>query len=471
MILTIKNLGPIQEAEIDLSKSLLLFCGHNNTGKTYVSMAIYGFYHIVEESKYTYSHYFYLLSHDYIEDSLDKVIVDLKHIISVYKQEILKIITDRLKNYSYTLFGTNVKLFNNLVYNIHLSDTSKMEEAIFNSSFDYSIDEVGAAPTLDLNLSKKAKSNTLLIELSYKIDENQDWETIENTKELIKEESLIDEIIASTCIEWMIQETRARFFPAQRSAINIFSTELSLIKNKVLQGILKDNSLTELAQRRVNRYSQAIRDNLETAQDWKALSQKTSEYAYLADELEQRILLGKIVVGEYGELLYAPFENPALKLEMHLSSSLVESLATIAFYLRHLAQKNDCIIIDEPELNLHPDNQVKIARFLGRLINEGFKLIVSTHSDFIVKELSNLIVLANDFGEKDALLSKYQYQSKELIAKDKVGVYYFEQGKSTARPIPISNQGIEIESMDRAISELSQRSDDIYYSFIDSQAV
>ncbi|TAH21648.1 MAG: hypothetical protein EAZ08_02790 [Cytophagales bacterium] len=40
MIFKIQNLGAVKEAEIDLSKDLILLCGHNNTGKTYVAYAV-----------------------------------------------------------------------------------------------------------------------------------------------------------------------------------------------------------------------------------------------------------------------------------------------------------------------------------------------------------------------------------------------------------------------------------------------
>jgi predicted ATPase len=58
-----------------------------------------------------------------------------------------------------------------------------------------------------------------------------------------------------------------------------------------------------------------------------------------------------------------------------------------------LAQEGDFIIIDEPELNLHPDNQRKIARWLVRVVNAGFKVMITTHSDYIIREFNNLIML------------------------------------------------------------------------------
>ena len=42
MLLTVKNLGVISKAEIDLSKDLILLTGENNTGKTYLAYVIYG---------------------------------------------------------------------------------------------------------------------------------------------------------------------------------------------------------------------------------------------------------------------------------------------------------------------------------------------------------------------------------------------------------------------------------------------
>jgi predicted ATPase len=44
-------------------------------------------------------------------------------------------------------------------------------------------------------------------------------------------------------------------------------------------------------------------------------------------------------------------------------------------------------MVDEPELNLHPENQRRVARLFARLINLGIKVFITTHSDYIVKEL------------------------------------------------------------------------------------
>ena len=173
--------------------------------------------------------------------------------------------------------------------------------------------------------------------------------------------------------------------PEERSAVNIFSKELSLTKNRLFDRLLKSNGRTnemlDLLKSRINRYPKPIRDNLEIAEDLANLSKSKSQFGFLADELEKQILKGKINISPEGEVKYVPDDAQRLNLEVHLTASLVKCLSNIVFYLRHLAKPNDWIVIDEPELNLHPDNQRLIARFFGRLINEGFKVMISTHSD------------------------------------------------------------------------------------------
>lgn len=43
MILNIENLGVVKKAQIDLSKKFIVFCGKNNTGKTYTSYILQAF--------------------------------------------------------------------------------------------------------------------------------------------------------------------------------------------------------------------------------------------------------------------------------------------------------------------------------------------------------------------------------------------------------------------------------------------
>lgn len=463
MLFKIQNLGAVKEAEIDLSKDLILLCGHNNTGKTYVAYAIS--YILVYELGMGLNDALERLLSNYPEKYFQNPItVKIAHEL-IEKKELTINLFDYLDNwilpFQKDILDEIFEIYKNKNSLARFFSSDKVEAAQLSLFFT----KEQTIKYIQLHEEQKDFIALLASNISVKYYANL------YTWKLRKEEGInrLIRILYHSIFNYISFKEgyfERHIFPAERSAINIFNTELSLIKNKVLQAVLKDNSLTDLAQRRVNRYPQPIRDSLELSQDLETLAKTTSPFAYLADELEQAILKGKISVGQYGDLRYSPAESPDLKLEMHVSSSLVKSLASISFYLRHIAQKGDCIIIDEPELNLHPDNQILVARFLARLVNEGFKVIASTHSDYIIRELNNLILLNNDFPEKKSLIEKYKYQENQLLSAEKVGAYIFKDGYG--KEVPLSNQGIEIQSIDTVIADLNQRSDDIYYSYSDS---
>lgn len=264
--------------------------------------------------------------------------------------------------------------------------------------------------------------------------------------------------------------------PAERSAVNIFSKELSLIKNRLFDRLLKSNSkvneMLDLLRSRVNRYPRPIRDNLEIVEDLANLKKNKSKFGFLADELEQDILKGKITVSAEGDVEYVPDDARDINLEVHLTASLVKSLSNIVFYLRHLAKPNDWILIDEPELNLHPDNQRLIARFFGRLINEGFKVLISTHSDYIVREINNLIMLSKEDEKVEQLMRKHGYAKNQLINPERVEVLLFRKGeisteKIRAETLEVSETGFEIETIDKVVGNLNESSQDIYFTLFD----
>ena len=84
-------------------------------------------------------------------------------------------------------------------------------------------------------------------------------------------------------------------------------------------------------------------------------------------------------------------------------------------------------MVDEPELNLHPENQCRLARLFARLVNLGIKVFVTTHSDYIVKELNTLIMLNQDQPYLKQIAKDRGYQTEELMDAEKVRVYIAEK--------------------------------------------
>jgi ABC-type multidrug transport system ATPase subunit len=126
-------------------------------------------------------------------------------------------------------------------------------------------------------------------------------------------------------------------------------------------------------------------------------------------------------------------------------------------------------MIDEPELNLHPDNQRRIARLLARLVNLGIKVFITTHSSYIIKELNTLIMLNRDEPHLKQIAAEENYLESELLSPDKVKVYVAKEAlvqldgqkkktrSPTLVPAKISPElGIELTSFDTAINTINR---------------
>ena len=97
-------------------------------------------------------------------------------------------------------------------------------------------------------------------------------------------------------------------------------------------------------------------------------------------------------IGRYNGQLNVQFEeNNRLNYLDDLSTGEKQIIFRGGFVLRDLALvQGGVIMIDEPELSLHPDWQSKILDFYRKLVGESqiseTQIIVATHSPFIVHE-------------------------------------------------------------------------------------
>ena len=118
-------------------------------------------------------------------------------------------------------------------------------------------------------------------------------------------------------------------------------------------------------------------------------------------------------------------------------------------------------MIDKPELALHPQNQRKIARLLARLVHAGLKIVITTHSDYMVKEFNSLIMLSQD--QEGSLRKKHKYLPSEILKPETVGAYLFDE--ETIKPFDISpDDGIYATTFGEVMREINEVNNDIYYT-------
>jgi predicted ATP-dependent endonuclease of OLD family len=456
MKIAVQNLGTIKEGSISLDKSLTVLVGPNNSGKSYISYLIYGF--LKDEDKFK----------DFSFDIKDDELKEDEEWLALGMKDILFNNIDRIAEHLNTHFNENIiKYFSSNKINAKLT-LPFIKKVIENDIYSRMNWEGVVSSDDDL------KWNGQVLKISRKKVKNFDVQLsvnnqiLKNLWSFLAKDKLYPEI---------------HFFPTERLALSMLSNdeverkskqqdELSklLLDNKADDEFIK-NFLKEKKRFKPS-YPQAINDYIYFINDLRDIVKQEGDYADFADEIQEMLMQGKIAVSSYGDINYIP-EGQEEPIEIHISSSLVKSLSGLILYFRHVAQEGDTIIIDEPEVNLHPNNQRIIARVMAKAVNKGFKVILSTHSDYIIKELNNLVMLnkANEKPEiKKALLAdlaKDGYDEDSYLKKEDLGVYFFNN--HTIQELEVDDMGFDVATIDTELDKMTYSSEQIYYSLFGQQ--
>jgi len=458
MQITLENIGQIKKAEIDLNKDLIVLCGANNTGKTYLAYSIYGLYNSIEPFgvENSIKGVKKILNTIFEVGSLDINILD---IFLTEKKDILGLLSKKYIDYLPTVFASAKDFFRESQINIDI-DNKSIEKYIIEGE-EKNI--IGFGSSIVIQLQKEKNSKILNVTL---IKENTDSKF---PSEIILE--IINEKILGLILGFFFNKVHIE--PAERLATNIFSKELSEKRQRILEDISQMDKVRgkyEFIENiiKTSRYSLPIKDNLIFTERLDIYQKEKSPLSYLADEIEKNILMGKMKLTKTGDVQFNPSKSK-LNLGIHLTASIVKSLASLVFYCRHLAKPNDFIIIDEPELNLHPDNQRKVARVIAQMVNAGIKVMISTHSDYIIRELNNLMMLnvENNEREVNKILKKYGYKENQKLDYTKVGAYLFTTNE--VKPMEVTNTGFEVESIDNEINLLNESSREIFFTLHENE--
>ena len=265
--------------------------------------------------------------------------------------------------------------------------------------------------------------------------------------------------------------------PAERSGLHLFFRELSTRRTALLHHASKEKiNITELLRDVIHsRYALPIAHYINWLNDLPERQKlKPGGFHDHATLLKKKLVGGAYRVNaRSGAVQFKPYQprRNGIKTDfmgLHMTSSMVKSLFGLWFYLENQATQGSILMIDEPELNIHPKNQREIARLLARLVNAGLNIVISTHSDYIVRELNSLIMLSQDEGQK--LRRRHKYNQDEILKPEQVGAYLYDD--QTIKPFKITPQdGIYATTFDEVINKINTTNDDIYYSLQEQQNV
>lgn len=99
------------------------------------------------------------------------------------------------------------------------------------------------------------------------------------------------------------------------------------------------------------------------------------------------------------------------------------------------SRTGDLLIVDEPESHLHPATQVAFTQRVAEIVRAGVRVILTTHSEWVLEKLGNLLGRAGlaDRGEGQT--------GAESLDGRQVGVWLFKPtedgGGSTVKEIAL----------------------------------
>lgn len=139
---------------------------------------------------------------------------------------------------------------------------------------------------------------------------------------------------------------------------------------------------------------------------------------------------GQVSFSRDGEILFRSADQASGELPIKAAASLAKSMAGLSVFLGN-AQSGDAIIIDEPEMNAHPDAQIALVELFAAMVRVGMHVVLITQSPYVVNHISVLLEEAHVPRDQLAAIRERNNLSPGEIALtgEQLAVYEF-QGKT-----------------------------------------
>ena len=438
--IAVKNFGPIAEANIDL-RPLTVFVGPSNTGKTYFATLVYALHGVLAGfPRYPLLNHalFSLPKAVFGSDSFDGVIETMDE-VKKFNQLVkkIKIINKQFK-------------FLELPQDIREKVRSELKNLlVFEEELKRCFDLKSIAK---LPRSDNGRYHRMDVSLSVSEAGQELWAVkMKNSGDSIIINDRVNENMVVNPVELIgphaIRYLRRYYLPSSRSGIMqnhkiIASSSVALVSYPFMEG---SSDIATL--------SGGLADFLRLLILYEEPDTPNDELFTIAKLLETGVLAGDIVTKSSpsgrSEFLYRP-QGMEENILVSQASSMVSELAPLVLFLRSGIKPGDTLIIEEPEAHLHPGAQADMAVILARLVRAGVKVIITTHSDWLLQEISNLTL--------EGLLEEEADEPSSWLLPEEVGVWHFQKDQPV-KEIPFKpREGISPEDYEDVAEGLYNRS-------------
>jgi len=447
VIIKFSNLGSIKETELDL-RPLTVIIGPNNTNKTYIAYSLYGLWQILRNKPISQPN-FHRTKQNQLTWDIDKSFIEsVTKAITKGTQEF----KERLEIY---FQDSSRRLFLNTDFVVRATE-EEIKDALHRLVGANTLPNFpeGAMPQLSI------KDNVILVEVI-------------NDEAIFYSPGSLSRALRR-------QLFSAPFLlPAERNAFVLTYKLLANRRYKLLKNFQRGSRLSATGatidrQRRFELlkeqgdilYPEPIEDfwdfltDLEFQPNMRLEPESKNAFQLLADQIENqlqdknRTIFTTTKMG--GREIKIKVKR-GLSIDLYNASSSIKQLAPLLLYLRYRAAENDLLIIDEPEMNLHPESQAKLLEALGILVNLGVKVLLTTHSPYFMAHLNNLV---NGDTENPTLLKRqasslYLKDTRAFLKMDQVSAYEMKKNKLCS--LKDADFGIRWDTLSDVSAEIQQK--------------
>lgn len=410
-------------------KDLTIFMGDNSAGKSYLAMLI--------NSIVT-------MSRGYSESDFLKAISS-KFKSTLFLKKLEKSISDCMEQEN-----------NNLLLTFNETDMLDFKEIITFSINEYlikkyltfvlfekhNLDEI----EIELNNLDKFLPKMLLITNIYKNERRTIEFTVDNDSKISTTfqddtpKKIISDIAFQTLLSGLIEITVRKtlplnsvYLPASRTGF--LQTYKSLSNDAIMSNFSNKKNEEKHTLSVIVRF---FITQLNTATSF--------EENKFAEFIENFIMNGKVdIYKDSNEIDFKLKDGSKINLN-YLSSTVSELIPLVVFLKRGLIKKDGLLVIEEPEAHLSFKNQKLVAKLIATLLQNKIKVLITTHSDFLIYEFNNLI-MRNEILKNKGKLSDVEFNFDDKVAIDykKVSLYNFilNNDKSRISRIKINRSGIQ----------------------------
>jgi hypothetical protein len=463
-----ENLGAIDKADVELWP-LTIICGRNNTGKTYISYAIHALL----------GNWRQLVDWQVPEADMTKLLNDATVSINLGVEFVEKWqgiqtrTSDRWKKFLPDALAAKADRFQSLNLSFDLLLDNKWRDQPFKK-------EIRSEEGRVLFSAEKAANSDVLEFLAVKDNDHPDLPRFA-LEEFVMEAVMETVLTPYVPVVFMVS--------TERTGAVTFKEELNLNKNKLVNLLAKMGQGKDAlhpgelfkAIYKQGGYPLPVERNVNFVNNFASLEQMKAPLLVQHPEITsdfEAVVGGSYQTSKEGVTHFAPRGSTA-KLQLNEASSAVRSLVVFWYWLKARAEAGQLLLIDEPELNLHPENQRAYARLLAKLVRLGVRVLITTHSDTMIREFNTLLMLSRNLPHMPAIRTQYGYADNEFLNPDDVRLYVAsgkektstgrnKKGtKSTLECITPNPQfGLAAEVFDHSILEMAAIQDALRYGAV-----